>query len=179
MHLPNHWGQHSPDRNTAPQHIPHGTTHFRGRDSKNAYHACGLGEETKRMCVSRSRLAMKYKYLLQAECGTQGVAAMGTFFPAWMDYGYKVCIGEAWVRWMIQHVDDGLAHGPSEERCQVRWEIMVGCQDLMGLKESPTHVSSSLKCQEEHVGMLWTPEGVCITDSAVEYIQEMLKAVYL
>ena len=41
--------------------------------------------------------------------GSRGLAAIGTFFPAWVRHGYRFFFGLSWLLWFIQHVDDGMA----------------------------------------------------------------------
>jgi hypothetical protein len=68
--IPLQWGEHSPNRLTASQTIPHDTTHFKGADAKDAYHACGLSLTTILYSVAKCRLGRLYKILLEATCGT-------------------------------------------------------------------------------------------------------------
>jgi len=165
--VPKQWGEHSPDRSTVFEMVPVDTTHFKKYDAKDAYHTVELTARTADLSVSRCRLMRKIEFLLRSLRGSQGNAAMGTFFPAWSYSGNCFFLGTAWQQWWLEHIDDALAHAPSADRCQLRYEILVAVKHMMGLKHTPKYDSISSSCtpREEHVGFLWTPKGHCIGDN--------------
>ena len=59
------------------------------------------------------------------------MAAMGTFYPAWSNYGNCFFVGTAWLQWWIEHIDDVLCFAPDEKRCQLRFEVMYCIKQMM------------------------------------------------
>jgi hypothetical protein len=172
--LPPQWGEHSPDRFTDKDHIPAESSHFKGHDGKDAYHAVLIAEQSRKYCVMMCRLFGSKLIILMALCGTQGLAPMGTFYPVWVRGGYCFFFGLAWTRWWIQHVDDGLAHGPDEARCQLRWELMVASQQVMGITSSKKQ-TYNVDTYANHVGLRFSQNGIQISDEVVETIIEVLQ----
>jgi hypothetical protein len=172
--LPPQWGEHSPDRFTDKDRIPVESTYFKGHDGKDAYHAVLIAEESRKYCVMMCRLFGDDLVILMALCGTQGLAPMGTFYPVWVRGGYCFFFGLAWMQWWIQHVDDGLAHGPDEARCQLRWELMVASQHVMGITASKKQ-AYSVDTFANHVGLRFSQNGIQISDEVVETIIEVLQ----
>jgi hypothetical protein len=174
--VPVQWADWSPDRSTAHESIPPGTTHFKKHDSSNAYHSVVLTGRTADLSVCRARLARKIEILLRCLCGSQGQAAMGTFYPAWSAYGNCFFTGRAWLIWWIEHIDDVLCHATDAERCLLRFEIMYCVKQMMGLPATLKYdnINSLPNPKEEHVGFLWTPKGHCIGDKSVEFLSKML-----
>ena len=175
-HLPLQWAEHSPDRKTAEQCIPADTKFFKCYDSANAYHFVMLALESQKFCVSTCRLLRSIVIYLMALGGSQGLAAMGTFFPAWVRHGYCFFFGMSWLLWFIQHVDDGMSFGPDEARTEMRWALMVASQEMMGLMAT-TKQTFKLTQKAEHVGMFWTPKGICIGDKALNFLIEVMGVV--
>ena len=174
--LPAQWGEWSPDRMLAHESVPPDTTHFKKHDSSNAYHAVSLTERSKHYSVCKARLIRKMVFLLQCQCGSQGSAPMGTFYPAWSNYGNCFFIGTAWLQWWLEHVDDVLVHAASQERCQLRFEIMFAIKQAIGLPATEKYDAINAACtsKEEHVGFLWTPQGHCIGDKSLHFLMELL-----
>ena len=101
---------------------------------------------------------------------------MCTFFPAWVRHRYCFFFGLSWMLWFIQHVDDGMAFGPDETRTETRWALMVAAQEMMGL-QATTKRSLQLTQKAEHVGMFWTPHGICIGDKALNFLMEVMGVI--
>ena len=175
-HLPLQWAEHSPDGKTAEQWIPVGTTHFKCYDSANAYHFVMLALASQKFRVSTCRLLKAIQIYLMALGGSQGLAAMGTFFPAWVRHGYSFFFGLSWLLWIIQHVDNGMAFGPDEARTEMRWTLMVAAQEMMRL-QATTKQSFQLAQKAEHVGMFCTPQGICIGDKALNFLIEVMGVI--
>ena len=174
--VPKQWGEHSPGRMVANESIPKGTTHFKKHDSSNAYHSVVLTSEAADMSVCKARLVRKIEVLLRCLCGSQGQAAMGTFYPAWSNHGNCFFVGTAWLLWWIEHIDDVLCFASDEIRCQLRFEIMYCIKQMMGLPATLKYdnITASPVYKEEHVGFLWTPAGHCIGDKSLEYLKILL-----
>jgi hypothetical protein len=174
--IPAQWGDWSPDRGTAHEETPPGTTHFKKHDSSNAYHSVELTDRTSDLSVCRARLARRIEFVLRCLCGSQGQAAMGTFYPAWSAYGNCFFVGMAWMQWWIEHIDDVLCHATDSLRCQLRFEIMYCIKQMMGLPATLKYdnVQALPTPKEEHVGFLWTPAGHCIGDKSMDFLCKLL-----
>jgi hypothetical protein len=174
--LPSHWAEYSPDRMTEYRKIPHGTKFFKKHDVHDAYHAVDLHDDSKNLCVSKCRLLGRIIVLLRALCGSQGNAWMGTFFPAWIAYCYNFFLGDAWLEWWLQHCDDTLCHGTTEEICQVKWEAMYAIQTLCGMTATTKFDSRATLPvgADDHVGLYWTPQGHRVSDKSVETMKILL-----
>jgi len=172
--VPIHWSDWSPDRMLVCRAVPEDTTRFKPYDAQTAYHSVETSERLADMCVSKARILRRIITLLRAKRGSQGLAAMGTFFPAWSNHGNTFFVGTAWLHWWLEHVDDVLVFAPNDDRCQLRWEIMSCVKQLMGLTCSDKMIEVAPSFSAEHVGFLWTPKGHCIGDKAVTFLSKML-----
>ena len=175
--LPMQWSEFSPDRMTEYRKIPHNTKCFKKHDASDAYHAVDLAAESCDLCVSKCRLLGHITVLLRALCGSQGNAWMGTFFPAWIAFCYSFFLGDAWLAFWLQHTDDSLCHGSSEEICQLRWELMYACQVLSGLSPTAKYDSVGIPpvMEDEHVGLYWTAQGHRVSDRSVALMKELIQ----
>ena len=135
-----------------------------------------LALASQKFCVSTYRLLKTIQIYLMALGGSQCLAAMGTFFPAWIRHGYCFFFGLSWLLWFIQHVDDGMAFDLDKARTEMRWALMVAAQEMMGL-QATTKKSIQLTKKAEHVGVFWTPHGICIGDTALNFLIEVMGVI--
>ena len=101
---------------------------------------------------------------------------MGTIFPAWIAYCYHLFLGDAWLKWWLQHCDDTLCHGTTEEICQVKWEAIYAIQTLCGMTATTKYDSRATLpvSAGDHVGLYWTPQGHRVSDKSVETMKILL-----
>ena len=177
--IPIHWGEMSPDRMLEHRKIPPGTCRFKFYDAKNAYFAVKYAASSLMLALSKFRLLRKFNVFIRALRGEQGNAWMGTFFSAWIFHLYRFFVGDAFMDWILQHVDDILCHGVDDEQCQLKFEVVMAMLQLIGLAQAPKMGNDSVLYDKpvdggQHVGFFWTRDGHCVSNDSMEMMKHLL-----